>query len=420
MEERLSKTLCKGKGRMGKLGIVFLRDSARGRKARAAVFALSMALTIALPGNAQGGANSAGEAEALEQQGKYPEAEAAWRAVLKGNPSSADAYAHLGLLEARQEHYKEAISLYRKALALKPAMPGLRLNLGLALFKGDDLRGAIHEFTVLKAKAPDSPDVQRLNILIGMAHYGLGEYELAVPFLKTAASVDTQNLQLRLALAHSCLWSKQYQCVLDTYHEMLALNAESAEADMLAGEAEDELKDYDGAIKEFRAAVKADPKEPDVHFGLGYIYWTQHDFPEAAGEFKAELANNPDHAQALAYLGDTEIQLDHAEQAPPLLKKAVGIDPGIALAHLDLGVLDADEKRMDDALHELTMAARLEPNDVNVHWRLGRLYKVMGRGTAAKAEFDTASKLHKATDDALIERMNGTHAKPAQDQGPAQ
>jgi len=29
------------------------------------------------------------------------------------------------------------------------------------------------------------------------------------------------------------LWAKQYPCVLDTYHEILMLNAESAEADML-------------------------------------------------------------------------------------------------------------------------------------------------------------------------------------------
>ena len=105
-----------------------------------------------------------------------------------------------------------------------------------------------------------------------MAHYGLGEYGQAVPFLKTAASVDTQNLQLRLALAHSCLWSKQYQCVLDTYHEMLALNAESARRRICWPVRPSEMKDYDGAIKQFRAAVKADPKEPDVHFGLGYIY----------------------------------------------------------------------------------------------------------------------------------------------------
>jgi tetratricopeptide (TPR) repeat protein len=422
MEERWGWVFFQGKGRMGELGFLSRWDAVSGRRVHAAVLALVVALMTALAGTAQGGPGSSSEAAALEQQGKFPEAETAWRAVLASHPSSAEACAHLGLLEARQEHYKEAIPLYRRALGLNPAMPGLRLNLGLALFKGGDLRGAIHEFTLLKTRAPDSPDVQRLNILIGMAHYGLGEYAEAAPFLKTAAAVDTQNLQLRLALAHSCLWSKQYQCVLDTYHEILTLNAESAEADMLAGEAEDEMKDYDGAIKEFRAAVKADPKEPDVHFGLGYIYWTQRDYPEAAGEFQAELANNPDHAQALAYLGDTEIQLNHPELAPPLFKKAIAIDPKIALAHLDQGVLDADAKRMDDALRELTWAAKLEPDDVNVHWRLGRLYKIMGKKTEAKAEFDKASSLHQATNDALLERMSGAHGKPApaQDQAPAQ
>lgn len=404
---------------MGELRFVSRRGPASGRWALAGVLALATVMPAAPAGNAQSPSSSAGEAAVLEQQGKYPEAEAAWRAVLKLHPSSAEAYAHLGLLEARQEHYKEAAPLYRKALALNAAMPGLRLNLGLALFKGGDLKGAILEFTLLKARAPDSPDVQRLNILIGMAHYGLGEYAQAVPFLKTAAAVDTQNLQLRLALAHSCLWSKQYQCVLDTYHEILLLNAESAEADMLAGEAEDEMKDYDGAIKQFRAAVKADPKEPDVHFGLGYILWTQRQYPEAASEFQAELDNNPSHAQSLLYLGDCEMQLNHSELAPPLLKRAIEVDPGLELAHLDLGILYADAGHNDEALDEMRVAAGLAPDDANVHWHLGRLYRAMGKKDEAKAEFDKASSLHRITNKALLDRMSGNHAQPAQNQAPA-
>ena len=255
--------------------------------------ALVVALILASPSGRAQAADATGEALALEQQGKNVEAEAAWRAVLKTHPASAEAYGHLGLLEAREQHYKEAVPLYRKALALEPAMPGLRLNLGLALFKSEQLKEAIQEFSLLKAKAPDSPEVQRLNILIGMAHYGLGDYAAAARFLKQAAAVDTQNLQLRLALAHSCLWSKQYQCVLDTYHEMLTLNAESAEADMLAGEAEDAMKNYNGAIAEFRAAAKVNPQEPEVHFGLGYILWTQHEYEEAAGSFRQSLPTIP-------------------------------------------------------------------------------------------------------------------------------
>ena len=50
----------------------------------------------------------------LEQQGNTTEAEAAWRAWTAAHPSDAEAFAHLGLLEARQENYSGAIEHYRK------------------------------------------------------------------------------------------------------------------------------------------------------------------------------------------------------------------------------------------------------------------------------------------------------------------
>jgi len=356
------------------------------------------------------------QAMTLEQQGNFADAETAWHAVLKTQPSSAEAYAHLGLLEARQEHYKQAVPLYRKALELNPAIPGLRLNLGLALFKGGELRPALAEFErLLKTAPPGSEQSLRLTLLVGMAHYGLGEYAAAAPLLREAAARDPQNLQLRLALAHSCLWSRQYDCVMETYREILTLNAESAEADMLAGEALDAQKDFDGAIRQFRAAVKADPKEPEVHFGLGYILWTQKHYEEAATEFQAELANNPRHAMSLAYLGDTEIQLNRPEQAPAFLNKAIALDAALELPYLDLGIMDADADRNAEALRKFQTAVKLAPDDVNVHFRLGRLYRAMGRTDEAKAEFAKTSSLHKATNDALLQRMSSGHPRPAGD-----
>ena len=356
----------------------------------------------------------------LEKQGKNVEAEAAWRVFMEAHPSNPEPYAHLGLLEARQEHYKEAVPLYRKALSMNPATPGLRLNLGLALFKGGELKQAILEFKpLLKSQPPGSDQAQRLTILIGMAHYGLGEYAAAAPYLKQAAAHDAQNLPLRLTLAHSCLWAKQYQCVLDTYHEILALNAESAEADLLAGEALAEMKNQWAAIEQFRAAEKANPKEPDVHYGLGFLLWTQTQYPEAASEFQAELDNNPNHVQALTYLGDTQMHLKHPELAQPLLENALRLDAGQELAHLDLGILLADAGRQEDALREMRAAAKLDPGDVNVHWRLGRLYRAMGRKDEAKAEFDKASSITKAADSALVDRISNGHNGPPPAQQPA-
>jgi tetratricopeptide (TPR) repeat protein len=356
----------------------------------------------------------------LQQQGKNAEAEAAWRVYLKSHPSDPEPYAQLGLLEARQEHYNEAVPLYRKALAMNPNVPGLRMNLGLALFKSEDLKGALVEFEkCLEAAPAGSPDVQRLNILIGMSHYGLAQYAEAVPFLKDAAAKDTQNLTLRLALAHSCLWSKQYPCVMDVYHEILTLDAESAEADMIAGEALDEMKDNEGSTRMFRAAVKANPKEPNAHFGLGYLLWTQKIYPEAESEFRAELANDPNHVQAMEYLGDTLIQLNRPAEARPYLEKTVKLDPSQSLAHLDLGIILSDAGEDEKALQELQIAEKLKPDDVNVHWRLGRLYRSMGRKEEAKAEFDKASTLNKAADEELYKKIAGAHPRPPDDAGTA-
>jgi tetratricopeptide (TPR) repeat protein len=311
------------------------------------------------------------------------------------------------------------VSFYRKALALNPSMPGLKLNLGLALFKAGEMREAIQVFRpLLKSLVPSSPDAQRLTILMGMSHYGLGEYAEAAPYLKKAVLNDAQNLPLRLALAHSYLWSKQYNLVLDVYREILTLNAESAEADMLAGEALDEMKDHAGAIRQFRAAVKANPMESEVHFGLGYLLWTQRQYPEAVSEFQAELVNDPNHVQTLVYLADAQIQLSHPKAALPLLEKAIHLNPSMELAHLDLGIVDADAGRQDEALREMQEAARLAPNDVNVHWRMGRLLKAMGKKDEAKAEFDKASSITNAADSALVDKISGGHAKGRPDQQP--
>jgi tetratricopeptide (TPR) repeat protein len=345
-------------------------------------------------------------------QHESTESEAALIASSKAHPTNPEPLARLGLLEARRGHYPQAIVFYQKAMVLNPAMPGLRLNLGLALFKDGQYKQAIQIFSpMLRSEPPSSPEVQRLTLLIGMSHYGLGEYQAAIPYLKRAVDGDAQNLPLLLTLAHSCLLSKQYQCVLDTYHQMVAQNAESAEADMLVGEALDEMKDTASATREFRAAVQANPKEPNAHFGLGYLLWTQMQYQEAAQEFQAELDNAPDYAQAMLYLADADIQMNRMENARPLLEKLVKSDPTISMGHLDLGVVYTAAGRKEDALREFKAAAALKPDDVNVHMRLGRLYRSMGKTTEAKNEFDKASSLNKADNDALLTVMSSGKGK---------
>jgi tetratricopeptide (TPR) repeat protein len=75
--------------------------------------------------------------------------------------------------------------------------------------------------------------------------------------------------------------------------------------------------------------------------------------------------------------------------------------------------MDSDAGRNADALRELEQAAKLQGNDVNVHWRLAKLYRALGRKVEAKAEFEKASKLNKAADEELYKKMeNGRQKGP--------
>jgi tetratricopeptide (TPR) repeat protein len=348
----------------------------------------------------------------LQESGRFAEAADEWRTYLKTHPASAEANADLGLVEARQEHYKEAIPFYRKALLVDPHMSGIRLNLGLAYFKTAAMKEAIEAFTpLLKSLPADSPDRMRVSTLIGLAHFSAGEFAAAIPYLKSAANADPQNILYRFSLAQSCLNVKQYQCVLDAYQELLKLNAESAAADMLAGQAYDEMKNTNGAIEQFRAATKADPKWPNAHFGLGYLLWTQNQCEEATKEFQVELENVPENAQAMTFLADCKVQLGQPSEALPLLEKVLKIDPHIAKAHMNLGVIYQAEGRQQDALRELTTAVKLMPQDSTIHWRLARLYQSMGRKEEAKIEFDKTSSLKKAESDSIATQLRAAQQR---------
>ena len=352
------------------------------------------------------------KALALEGQGKYSDAVSAWQSVVMAQPRNGQAYAHLGLLEARQQHYPEAITFYRKAQALDPAIPQLNMDLGLALFKSSNFRDAAKLFEEELRKHPKSPEAAKLTTLAAMSHYGEHEYAAAVPYLREATAADPRNLTILLTLANCLLWTKQLDATMEVFKEILIINPDSAEADMIAGEALDEKGDSEGAVQQFRAAVLANPKEPNVHFGLAYLLWTQKKYDEAIPEFKAELANDPRNGQAMIYLGDTYVRQDQFDLGKAVLEDAARFQTSNPLIHLDLGIVYMETGDQDAAIREFEKTVALEPDNVTAHFRLGTLYRSMGKKDEARVEFAKANSLNKKTDQGLYKRIAEANARP--------
>jgi tetratricopeptide (TPR) repeat protein len=298
------------------------------------------------------------------------------------------------------------------------------LNLGLALFKSGKFAESAKIFEGELRKHPKDAETQRLTILTGMSHYGAHGYGAAIPYLKEAVEADPKNLPLLLDLAHWYLWTKQLDATMAVYKEILLIDPDSAAADMIAGEALDEKGDNAGAVQQFQAAVKANPKEPNVHFGLAYLLWAQKRYDEAIPEFEAELANDPKNYQAMIYLGDTYVKQNQFEKAKPILEEALKYQGSVPLVHLDLGIVymetgGQDVAAQNAAIRELNKTVALEPDNVAAHFRLANVYRSMGKKDEAKVEFAKASSLNKKTDEGLYKRIQEANARPEPEGGDA-
>ena len=341
-------------------------------------------------------APSSPSAESLTQAEKH------WQLIVQKNPNNAAALATLGVVFSQEKKFDDAIRAYKKALALDPKLPGLQLNLGLAHFKQGNFPAAIPPLNAAIAADPQSAQARTL---LGLSYYGAKKFADASTQLAEVANLDPTNLELRRVLAQSCLWAKKYDCALEQFRQIESQDPNSAAAHMLSGEALDGLARTPEAIVEFEAALKIAPREPEVNFGLGYLYWKLSQFDEATKYFNAELAIDPNHPQALTYLADIAFKNNDPEKALPLLQKAIKQRNDIRIAYVDLGAILTQEKRYSEAAAALKQAIKLDPAQADAHFRLGKLHQAMGNMTAAEQEFARVRELHEKQNEDVASKM---------------
>jgi tetratricopeptide (TPR) repeat protein len=149
-----------------------------------------------------------------------------------------------------------------------------------------------------------------------------------------------------------------------------------------------------------------------LHFELGYLYYTQHDYQRAAREFDLEIKINPQYALAYTYLGDIALHNNDDTTAESLLLKAIRLQDDVRLAYFDLGCVYADQKRDQEALPAFLRAEQLDPSEPDAHYRLARLYLALGQKQKAEEEFAKTKSLHAKTEESLIQKVSGGSNAP--------
>jgi tetratricopeptide (TPR) repeat protein len=157
-----------------------------------------------------------------------------------------------------------------------------------------------------------------------------------------------------------------------------------------------------------------------MHFTLGVLYDDIDEDEKSIEEMRTVIRLNPDHANALNYLGYTfaekGINLDEAEK---LIKKALSLKPDSGPMIDSLGWVYYKKGDFDRAVVELERAAKYIPEDPIVAEHLGDAYYKKGLKEKALKYFEISYTLdpkNKSLQEKLeklrMEIEKGAHPKP--------
>ena len=105
------------------------------------------------------------------------------------------------------------------------------------------------------------------------------------------------------------------------------------------------------------------------------------------------LQRQPNHFDALHLLGVIACQTRRTERGVELIKRAIGLNPKVAVAHNNLGNALKDLKRPAEALASYDKAIALKPDYAAAHYNRGNALRDLKRPAEALASYDKAIAL---------------------------
>jgi tetratricopeptide (TPR) repeat protein len=158
---------------------------------------------------------------------------------------------------------------------------------------------------------------------------------------------------------------------------------------------------YDDAVKALIAAADLNPSDPRCYLFLSKAYDSSPGQAEdAVQRFRRYAELQPANALAQYYYAMSLWKGKRTEDVAPdlhaveaLLQKSIALDDSLSEAHLQLGILYADQHEYDKSFPEYERALQLNPSLPDAHYRLGQYYVHVGQKDRAQEEFAIYQKL---------------------------
>lgn len=210
---------------------------------------------------------------------------------------------------------------------------------------------------------PDEQALEREGSVLLRSH----NYTRATPFYREAGSRYPRSARLAAGLGISLYGQGQYSAAVDSLCRAARLGPEEASTYVFLAEAV-QLMPQSNADAERLVKSFADqhPRNAGGHYAYALTLWRNFRLKRDGASLAAAEAE---------------------------LKSAVQLDPSLALAHFQLGLVYDQERSTGRAIQEYRAAERIDPNFTGVHYRLAQDEERAGAKEEAEEELKTYMRL---------------------------
>jgi len=333
-------------------------------------------------------------AQQLARTGKLAEAETELKAIL------AAQYRRLMKTYGALMNRERALEAAEAAANYQSTDSDLLIELSMAYLEAAQFDKALDPLLKAAQLQPNNPDVHRT---LGKTYFALGDYEKSARALEVAVKLEPKDFNTSFTLAITYLQQRQFTDARRVFDSMITEFGEQPQIHIAIGRAFREAGRLPEAIDEFKRAIALNSQFPGAHYNLGLAYlWNEgaSAVASAEGEFKIELAANPNDFFSNYYLGITCIFQRKWEPAIYFLTTASRIQPNNPDPYFQLGQVYQELKKHDQAINVLTKAIDLNPNlphnkfqVTTAHYRLAQSLFQTGQTDAGRKELQVASEL---------------------------
>jgi tetratricopeptide (TPR) repeat protein len=341
--------------------------------------------------------------------GDFAAAVTAYSAVTRQQPDFAEGHFNLGLALFQSGQMDSARPELAKALALKPGLRGVNLFLGLIDYRQNRYKDA--EVRLERETALDSHNAKAF-MWLGVCRLAEDNPQGAIAPLDKAYALDPHDVDI--------LYHRGRAYFLEanaSYATMFQLNRDSVRVHQVLAEAYAQATRNQQAIDELEQAVKIAPRQPGLHEELADQYWVVGDLDKAAAGYREELAIDRYATSSKYKLGSLLVLSQNPAEGVGLLRDALRADPSLIDAHYYLGVGLVATGEINEAIGEFKQAIAADPkNDraISAWFRLSQAYRRLHENDEAQAAMQNFLRLkaeNKAVQDDRAARIARKHTE---------